>query len=452
MQINNASRKAFLLICVIFIVAFFGLSRWTKTKVVEADVISYYSYLPAVFVYGDISMYYATGNSFFADKVWGVRWRDGLGPVQKFTMGLSVAYLPFFLMGHAGALLTDYPVDGYSAPYMAMLQFSGLFYLLLGLFFLRKILLRYFSDAITALVILILPLGTNLLYYSLGPSAMPHVFLFCLITLLLYCTIRFYESPSWRFAIFIGLLAGWITLIRPNHLLIWMIPALYGITDKQSFQARLRLLWAEKWKFLSWPLLMLLIVLPQLFYWKYLTLRWVYYSYGDEGFFFSNPQIWRTLLSFRNGWLIYSPLMVLGLLGLFRVRKHAPRLAWVLPLHFLISLYIISSWWCWWYGGSFGNRVFIDLYPLLAISMAATLTWSQQFLRKVLLQRVALGLIGALMCLNFFQSFQAASGLLHYDAMTPAAYRALFAKIKAPANLEELLDHPDYEAAKKGRY
>jgi hypothetical protein len=100
----SKSTKAIWTIAVVSLALFFVLGRWHRGKVIDADVISYYSYLPAVVVHGDITMNYAPGNDFFADKVWGVTWKEGFGPVQKYTMGLSWLYAPFFLAGHGTAL------------------------------------------------------------------------------------------------------------------------------------------------------------------------------------------------------------------------------------------------------------------------------------------------------------------------------------------------------------
>lgn len=449
---GRRSRQAIWLAVGLMLVAFFAGQRWEKGKVVDADVVSYYSYLPAAFVYQDMSMHYAVEDSFFQDKVWGVKWKDGFGPVQKYTMGMSVMYMPFFLAGHAAAHVFGYPIDGYSTPYAFALQLSAVFFLFFGLFFLRKVLLRYYSDKVTALVLLLLVLGTNLFYYTAGQAAMPHVSLFFLVSLLMHLTIRFYESPSWRFALLIGLVGSLITLIRPNHLLLWMIPALYGVYNQASFRLRLRFLRKNIRYYLSWPVVGFLVLLPQLFYWHYLTDHWVYYSYGEEGFFWGNPQVWRTLFSFRNGWLIYTPLMATALVGFIFLRRFARE--WTVPVVviFVLGGYVISSWWCWWYGGNFGNRVFIDLYPLLSLSLAAAVARLRHVTIKYYERYILLAIASLFVLLNLFQTLQYTRGLIHYDAMTPAAYRSVIGRLEAPDNFESLLDHPDYEQALKGNY
>ena len=90
-------------------------------------------------------------------------------------MGLSVLYSPFFFAAHSYALLSDdYPASGYSRPYHVALEFSSLFYLIFGLLVLRKILLRYFSELVTAITILITGLATNLFSYTTMGATMPH--------------------------------------------------------------------------------------------------------------------------------------------------------------------------------------------------------------------------------------------------------------------------------------
>ncbi|MEM0999554.1 MAG: hypothetical protein AAGN35_21025 [Bacteroidota bacterium] len=436
----------------VMIAVFFLSQRWIKSKVIDADVVSYYSYLPAVFVHQDITMSYSLGDEFYADKVWGVIWKDGFGPVQKYTMGMAIMYLPWFLAGHATAYLVGAPPDGYSLPYRFFLQISAVGFLFLGFFFLRKVLLTYFSDRITAAVLVILLLGTNMFYYTMGQAAMPHVPLFALISVWLWLIIRFYSNPIWKWALWLGLIGSLVTLIRPNHLLLWLLPLLYGVYSGATLRKRVQFIAQHFGKYLSWALIGFLLVLPQLLYWHHLTDRWIYYSYGDEGFFFNNPQVGRVLFSFRNGWLIYSPIMVLGVVGLgamwLRLRE------WALPvtLSFTLGFYVIASWWCWWYGGSFGQRVLIDFYPLLAIGIGIVLTGIDRWVRQRGVRRIVLGAAAFLLALNLFQTLQYTRFVIHYDAMTAEAYWASFGRLHVPENYADKLRPPDYEAALRGIY
>ena len=447
---NRESQVAVWLTALVMLCVFLGGQRWKKGKVIDADVVSYYSYLPATFIYGDVSMKYAQHDPWFGDKVWGVYWQEGQGPTQKYTMGMSVMYAPFFFAGHLSAKLGFSEADGYSSAYAFWLQFSSIFYLVLGLWLLRKVLRRFYSERVTALVLLLLAFGTNTFYYAVGQAGMPHVYLFALLSATMLLSIRFYAAPSWREAILLGLCCGLMTLVRPNHLLLWAVPVLYGVTDRESLRLRWKFIRKHLPKFLIWPVILFLIFLPQLLYWKYMTTHWLHYSYGDEGFFWTDPKVLSVLFSFRNGWLIYTPLMALALVGMGFIRRYARGFSFLVPFVFGLSLYVISSWWCWWYGGCFGNRVFIDLYPLLAIGLGAILTWMAAKMREKSLRIAGLAIAALFVLLNLFQSVQYTRGLIHHDSMTFSSYVSVLGKWEKPEDFEEKLDAPDYAAALKG--
>jgi hypothetical protein len=444
------SKNVLWFIAMVSLVLFFVLGRWYRGKVFEGDVVSYYSYLPAVVIHGDISMNYALGNDFYSDKIWGVVWKDGLGPVQKYTMGLSWLYAPFFLVAHVSALVLGYEAHGYSEPYKFWLQLSAIFYLLLGMAWLRKVLLAYFPDGVTSVTMLVLAFGTNLYYYSFGQATMPHVYLFGMVSGLLLLTIRFHAAPHWWSAIGIGIVCGLLVLVRPSHIIMWGIPLGFGVASGQPVRDRIRF-WVRQFPtLLLWVLLQALVLLPQLFYWRHLTGHWIHYSYGDESFFWNDPKVLSVLFSYRNGWLVYTPLMVLGIAGLLFLRREARPLAVVVPGILLLGTYVISCWWCWWYGGSFGQRAFIDYYPLLALGFAAVFTRTQYWLRMKAPKIAGWSLLGLFVALNLFQTFQYGRGILHYDSMTERAYWNAFGRDRrSPTQLQELLA-PDYEAAKRG--
>ena len=112
-------------------------------------------------------------------------------------------------------------------------------------------------------------------------------------------------------------------------------------------------------------------------YWKLQTGQYLYYSYpDDQGFFFSNPQIWNNLFSWRKGWLLYTPVMIFALAGIPLLWKQNRKFFVPVLLFVVVIIYVTSSWWDWWYGGGFGIRPYIDLYGVMAIPMAAFLTWA----------------------------------------------------------------------------
>ncbi|MBK7669397.1 MAG: hypothetical protein IPJ32_19865 [Sphingobacteriaceae bacterium] len=196
-------------------------------------------------------------------------------------MGMAIMYLPFFAVAHLSANLFGYETDGFSEPYQMMIQFSGLVYLVIGLFFLRKLLLLYYSEKVTAITLFCVLFGSNLFYYASVHGAMSHTHTFCLLFLVFF-----------------------------------------GITNLVGLKHRLFLFLRHiKFVFLMIALATL-VFLPQMLYWKHITGHYFFNSYVGEQFYFGNPHLLEGLFGFRKGWLLYSPIMIFSLIGMFMLFKN----------------------------------------------------------------------------------------------------------------------------------
>lgn len=432
---NRPLKIALLAVMAFYLASTFYYERWGTNIIGGGDSWGYNAYLPALFIHHDLP---TLEKTIAARRLYHVGFGDsgrnplGIDEAQhigegrqiiKYTMGVAILQAPFFAMGHAGAVLTGAPTDGYSRPYVSAVHFANLFYLFIGLWLLVKVWRAHFAEHTTLLLLLGITLGTNLYYFSVFSGPMAHSYLFALYALLIYGTWRFYQQPALRYAILIGLSAGFITLIRPVEIIALAIPLTYGLSDRTSLRARGELI-ARHWPlFVAAAIAFVACGLPQLLYWKQVSGQWLYYSYGEEGFNFRDPHIWKGMTSFRNGWLIYTPLMALalaGIAGLWRKAWWWP-VAIFLPLH----LYITYSWWCWYYINGFGSRPMVETYALLAFPLG----YSLQFLQKRLATRLAMYvLLLGFMVLNVFQTYQHWIGIMWSEDVTPAYYWSVFGK------------------------
>lgn len=436
---------------VLLVTAWYGrnLEPWKGNRIIDHDVVSYYAYLPAAFVYDDITFGFTDGlPEDFEGRIWVHETPVGKRTV-KMSMGMSLLWSPFFAGAHLWAGAGPAVADGYSTPYQAAIFLAALFYLALGLILLRRLMLRYFGDGPVALVLILLVTATNLMYYVITEPGMTHVYSFCLFALFLLSADNWLTRHKASDAAILGIALGLISLLRPVNAIVvvllpfWKLRALREIPERGRF-------FLARWKHL------VLIVsgvvtlwTPQLLYWKTITGEWFYYSYGDEGFFFLQPHILEGLLSWRKGWFVYTPLMLLVIPGFYYLlrRKHTGQGTGLL-LYLILHVYLTYSWWCWWYGGSFGSRPMIEAYAFLAFPLASLLEavgrgrWWHKWLMAALLAFFLL--------LNQVQMKQYRITLLHWDSMSRSAYKALFMKKHWPENYEELLEPPDYERAKRG--
>lgn len=451
LRIHNNKFRFFFKTRTLYVLIFLALSgwslilsisdNWTKDRI-KSDVLVYYSYLPATFICHDITL-----KSNCEGRYWTSTAPNG-GNVFKMTMGMSFMYLPFFTLAHITAPIFHEKQDGYSDPYQKMILFASLFYALLGLIFTFKSLKLFFSEQVSFVTSLLIFYATNLLCYSTIESGMSHSFLFGLSSIYIYVIIKWNEKITYSRTILIGLILGLMTLIRPTSILFIILFLLYNIKTKKDFFEKLSYLFKNYIHLLLIGLCAFMVIVPQLIYWKYITDNWIYYSYGDETFFWKNPHIIDGLFSFRKGWFVYTPIMFFACLGIFYIRKFSA--AMFLPtLVFLpIFIYITLSWWCWWYGGTFGQRSFIDTYGLMSFPLAALITKISK--HKIL--KFFWGITCLLfVVLNFFQSWQYSKGLLHWDSMTKESYLKTFAQTTNSGEYYHSLWEPDFIRAMQGK-
>lgn len=443
---NNLSRYSIYFCVFIVAVYIFSGKYWNqKDRVIGADVISYYAYLPATFIFHDVKLEndYTMKNGIF----WPETLPDG-SRVIKTAMGMSVLYSPFFFASHAIAKLTGANAFGYSNIYKIGLLVGAIFYLFIGLFFLRKILKIYFSETITALTIIAITLGTNLLHYTTREATMSHLYNFTLINIFIWLTIQWYKNPQLLKLILLGVLAGFISLVRPSNIIILTFFFFYDVYSLKTLGKRFTAVFKKFHWYILMGLAFTLVWVPQMLYWKELTGQLLFNSYTTERFFFNQPHFIDGLFSYRKGWLIYTPMMVLSIAGIVLMFKKLKRFSLAISVFTILNMYIVFSWWCWWYGGSFGMRALIDSYGMLAIPMAVLFSESFKYRKYVYKFVVGLSLILILQNVFFVRKYR--SGSIHWDSMTKEAFWNAFWRFSPLPEYWDLLEQPDYEKAKLG--
>lgn len=408
------------------------------------DVFGYYLYLPASLLHDDVAL----RDHAWLEEVMAtydpsttlyqlVDGPDG-ARVIKYSSGMAVAYVPWFLVAHALAGPLGYAADGFSAPYQILITYGMLAWALLGLFLLRRALLYFFSDGQAALLLVLVVVGTNWLHLAaLDGTLLTHPFLFTLYAALLLATIEWHRRHRLWSAVAIGTVAGWITLVRPSEGVCVLLPLLWS--NANGFKSKWRLVRAHAMHVVIAGMAFVAIASLQLFYWKSVTGHWLFYSYvnAGEGFDFAAPHTWDYLFSFRKGWFVYTPLAVLMVLGLAPLWRRARNLFWPIAIFLVVDLFIVSSWTNWWYaGGSFSARSMAPAYAVLALPLGYLL---QGNWRKLLVG-VALILVG----LNLFQTWQWNQGIISKERMTAAYYGAVFGRLSVPggASRLQLVDRP----------
>jgi hypothetical protein len=165
----------------------------------------------------------------------------------------------------------------------------------------------------------------------------------------------------------------------------------------------------------------LLSLLPIIWYLQ--TGHLIVWSYTGEGFYFSKPLIHKVLFSFRNGMFVYAPLSFLLFGGVYLAYRKDKFSGAFAAFYFLINVYIISSWWTFYYGGGFGHRAMTEHHVFTVIMIATFVNGITPFLQKVFY-----GLSFLLVGLSVFQGFQTVKGILPNDYVDYEMYKLVFLK------------------------
>ncbi|MDQ3111813.1 MAG: hypothetical protein M3R17_18145 [Bacteroidota bacterium] len=404
--------------------------HWGKHwhPIIASDGKGYYSYLPAVFIYHDLNFsFFDTIENKYYDSHLKYDYRSmGNGKIiNKYFCGVSVLQLPFFLGGHAAAKISGAEMDGYSKPYAIALNIGAIFWLMIGLIYMRKLLLAFGADRLKAsLVILTFVFGTNLFFYTIGEPAMSHVYSFALVTLFFVYSKKWIDNSQNKYLLLTFLLLGIIAVVRPVNLLIilWIpfaagsLPATFGLIKKTI---------AKPLCLIAALLFFILPVFIQLVIYKISTGHFFVYAYGIEKFNFGNPEIINFLFSYKKGLFIYTPLTFLSLFGLIPLwKQNRFRALWIF-CSLLLIVYVLSCWWMWFYGGSFGMRAMIEFFPIFALLFyflidaikIKTLRWGI----------IAITLLVVILCQ--FQTLQYRYEVIHWSDMDKESYWNTFLNI-----------------------
>ena len=407
--------------------------NWTRDHwkgVIESDAKGYFAYLPATFVYGDLNYgfydelemkKYYDPNFYFDYRF---QTKDDRY-YNKYFCGSAIAMSPFYIIAHVIANSSGYDSDGYSFPYIVSITLAALFYLFIGLLYLSKTLTLYeISERNKSIVLLAATFGTNLFYYTLVEPGLSHIYSFAFVSMFIFFAKRYFLSFDKKYIIYFAAALAMIILIRPvNGLILFSLPFFAG--SFLRFKNGLHLI------FKSYKILIVSVVIGalimgiQLLVYKLSTGQFFIYSYGTDRFYFLDPHMIDILFSYRKGLFLYTPIYFISTLGIFLLWRFKKFETLTFFGFFILITYVLSSWWMWYYGGSFSSRVYVEYLPVFMILLGLSL---QQL--KVRWSKIAsITLIVLLIGLCQIQTFQYRYGEIHWSEMTKDQYWNVFLRI-----------------------
>jgi len=427
----------------VFFVLYYFVSVTGIQNVISWDVLGYYLYLPATFIYEDLAfdkadLYQGLVAQYnLSDTFYQLVEING-HKIGKYGFGMAIFYAPFYFLGDLFASISnDYPRDGFSKPYQFAIHSAGYCYMVMGIYLISKVLKRFYTNYVVVITATCFLFGTSYLASALFSTAMPHNVLFFAYGLLIYLSIKWHESNQTKYVVYLGLVLGALILSRPSEIIAAIIPLMWGVSGIASLKERLKDFKNKKSQLFILLLILVCFGIPQFSYWKILAGKWLVTDYGNpaEGFDFLSPHFIDVLFSFRKGWFLYTPIMAVATIGFVLLRKHKPQLFFPLIIFFALNLYIVCSWSCWWYASSFSCRALVQSSFIMLFPLAEIVNYCLKTKVKKLFYVIMILLIG----LNIFQTWQFTVGLVDSTRMTKKSYLMSFGRTVKPEGFQESL-------------
>ena len=346
------------------------------------DTVAYYSWLRSAVIDGDLNV----GNEF---SYYGYGSERGLTVTDhthnEWAVGSAVLWSPFFLAAHGFSLLgrqLGLPIatDGYATQYVWAISLGSSIYALLGILLMHSVCRELFSPRTSVLATTAIWLASPLVFYMYSHPAMSHANDFFAYSLFVFVWYKTRSLRTWRGAALRGAAAGLCALVRQvNAVFVVFVLGELGVHGVRAWlrtrrvaETGLALLRMASFSVTWW-----LAYLPQVIVWRVAFGHWIelnpYAAGAGVGFRWLQPQVLAVLFSPNRGLFVWTPLILLAVLGWILLWRRERRLTLFLALNFGLLLYVVSSWGTWSGSAAFGQRFFTNMVPAFALGLAALL-------------------------------------------------------------------------------
>ncbi len=364
----------------------------------QSDGFYYFAYLRSIAFDGDVEF----SNDY---KLLGLGDKAHLfnptptGYAQSaWTIGPAIVWAPFFAAAHpiahrlaAGG--ADVSTNGVSYPYRQAVCIAGLFYALLGCWFIYRLTTLFFDRRLAAGAVALVISGSFMLWYIVKEPSMTHAPSMAGVAGFVWMWAATHGRRTRVQWALLGLLAGFITLIRWQNALFAILPAYEALTmlvaamrrrDQKDVTATL----TAGAVFTGCAVVGFV---PQMIAWKSIYGSFLAVSPVGPQIRWWDPQLVDILWSARNGLFSWSPILYLGAIGLVMFAIARPWIGVPALLSIGVMTYFNASIQDWWGSAGYGGRRFEGTLPLFALGVAAFVQAMTGVVRRHPLRTVGVG-------------------------------------------------------------
>lgn len=362
--------KKILLILFPLLVAIFLAHYFLVGQAVYGDGIYYWSYTRSLYIDHDLKLnneishrYDHVHNNTSIKDVIPPETAERIAQEYHMPIGTSIGFLPFFAVADIVARVTKLfysPIllNGYSDIYQVTVGIGNILYITFGLYFVFLLLKKFFKGKIVISTILVLFFTSNILYYGSFDVINSHPFSFFMSSIFLWFFFTKF-TKRWYEWIILGGLVGLLAIVRSQDI-VFSIFIFAALVKERKF------LYISKNILLS-ILGCTIFILPQA-----LLLYSVFHGHlpaSTYAFDFLHPHILGVLINYKTGLLFTSPVVLIGLGGLILLAKRKKEIGVIGVALFVVAYYLISSWAFWDQAASYGIRMLISTYPVVAVGL-----------------------------------------------------------------------------------
>jgi hypothetical protein len=334
-----------------------------------------YIYLPSLFIYKDLRKLEwlpKIQEKYEFDDLKNIYYHDRSNlKLLRGSPGVALALLPAFYIAHTFAKITGFDQDGFSLPYQLAIYFWKVGLILIGLFLTFNLLSNYFGKTTAFITVFTFLMTTQILEVLTAHEFFPYI-LFVFTSILLFYLDKFWTKPNLVNTILLSVSLGMVILIDLNNLVFLLLIALWKISPKiYHIKSKIThyLLHFKYYAIIS--VLALSFLSIHVLYTYHLLESNEFYNYDGRifGYFWYNAI--NSWFSVGYGWLVYSPIILLSILGFITLFMNQKRLFYSLFIFFLSYQIVYSSSNITSFNQGIGNSYMLGIYPVMMLTFGS---------------------------------------------------------------------------------
>lgn len=296
---------------------------------------------------------------------------------NHFSVGPAILWMPFLIVAHGTVIVGHWfgahvLENGFSKPYLLAMALGTAFYGFAAIWISFKIAKKFLAEEWAFLASLAIWFASSLPVYMYFNPSWSHAQSAFAVALFLWYWLRTLNGRTTLQWLILGLIAGLMMDVYYINAVLLVLPM--GESLVAYFRAAEQRSGAQAGLMLGRDALFS-VALIAAFFPTLITKKIIYgslFNFGyTEHWYWKSPAFFKVAFSSDHGFLIWTPVLILALVGLVLFAFSERKIALSLLTASMIYVYAIGCYQDWDGISSFGNRFFVSLTAIFVIGLAA---------------------------------------------------------------------------------